>query len=133
MESTDFTGYNKKFEYTFGKVYCFDSYVIGKLKIEAIVNTQMATMILNDINHHYGNHKIVYISNRQFSHDVDMSVYELVDFKKIVGIAIVGEGAALRNQAIVEQSHYKGSFGFFNTMDSALSWAHSVLGSRSVG
>jgi hypothetical protein len=131
METTNFSGYNKQFDYSFGEIICYDNYVIGRLNMDTIVNTEIATTILTDINAHYGNQSIVYISNREFGLNVDPSVYKLVDPKRIVGIAIVAKGVVMRKQAALEQTRYSGSFGFFNSMESAISWAHSCLNSRS--
>jgi hypothetical protein len=126
-------GFINKFEYQFGEVLCFDNYVIGNLSGSNIVNTSIAETIINDINNYYGNRKIVYISNRMFAHNVDPQVYKLVNPDKMIGIAIVGHGATMRDQAIIEQGLYAGSFSFFESMESAVSWAQSFLDAKAVG
>ena len=128
-----FTGYSHKFEYGFGTVFCFDHYVIGDLLGNAVVNTAIAKTILQDIKDFYGNNRIVYISNRQFSRSVDPVVYKLVDQKKLIGIAIVAEGKQQRSQAASEQALYSGSFGFFSNLESAISWAQSFVKSAATG
>jgi hypothetical protein len=127
------TGYHKIFEYSFGNLFCFENYVVGSLIGSSHVNSKMAKTILNDINDYYGNNKIVYISNRQFAIDIDPAIYKLVNPKKIVGIAIVGTGKEQRIQAASEQALYSGSFSFFNTIESAISWAQSFVGTKAAG
>jgi hypothetical protein len=47
------------------------------------VNTEVAKSILSTIKAHFGKKKQSrYISNRELSHDVDLSVYKLIDPKK---------------------------------------------------
>ncbi|MGB5980522.1 MAG: thymidylate synthase [Nonlabens sp.] len=129
-----FTGYHTSFEYHFGKLYCYENYVIGHLNGDfKKVDTSVAEVLLRDIKKCYGNGKVVYISNREFSHDVDPEVYKLVDPKKLVGIAVVAEGQEQRVQAATEQSMYAGSFGFFDNLDSAVSWAQSFAKNNATG
>jgi hypothetical protein len=106
-------------------MYCYDNYVIGHLHSGVIVNNEIAMRMLTDINDYYGKQKIVFISNREFGHEVDAKVYQLVNAKTMVGIAIVGTTQEQKIQAATEQSLYSGSFGFFNNMESAISWADS--------
>ncbi len=122
MEPID---YNKEFNYPFGSMYCYNNYVIGKLNPGVTVDSEIAMRILTDINDCYGKEKIVFISNREFGHQVDPSVYKLVNTKTMVGIAIVGTTHEQRIQAASEQSLYNGSFGYFNNLESAVAWAES--------
>jgi hypothetical protein len=115
-------------DFHFGKLEYFSCYVIGTINHNTMVNTEVAKSILNAIKAHFGKNKVVYISNRELSHDVDLSVYKLIDPKKMVGIAIVSsQREELITSATMEQAHYKGSFGVFNTLDSAISWAQSFI------
>jgi hypothetical protein len=106
-------------------MYCYDNCVIGHLHSGVIVNNEIAMRMLTDINDYYGKQKIVFISNREFGHEVDAKVYQLVNAKTMVGIAIVGTTQEQKIQAATEQSLYSGSFGFFSNMESAISWADS--------
>jgi hypothetical protein len=117
--------YKHKFDYTFGSMSCYDHYVIGLLHSGVIVNNEIAMRMLTDINDYYGKEKIVFISNREFGHDVDAKVYQLVNAKTMIGIAVVGTTLEQKIQAATEQSLYSGSFGFFNNMESAVAWAES--------
>lgn len=114
----------KEINYPFGILQCYEHYVIGTLNVDAVVNTAVASTILNDINDFYGRHSIVYISNREFGHEVDMSVYKLVNAKRMIGIAIVSENPGQLTQAAQEQKLYSGSFGFFKDLKSAIAWAN---------
>jgi hypothetical protein len=121
----DFTDHLQKFEYTFGVMYCYDYYVVGKLNYGINVDNEIATRMLTDINRHFGKNKIVFISNREFGHQVDPKVYKLVNAKTMIGIAIVGTTQEQKIQAATEQSLYGGSFGYFNNLESAVEWAKS--------
>ncbi|PPK96273.1 hypothetical protein LY01_00089 [Nonlabens xylanidelens] len=123
----DFKDYKNLFNYSFGKIYCYDNYVVGQLHTDVVVNNEIATKILNDINEFYGKNKIVFISNREFGHAVEPKVYKLVDSKMIVGIAIIGTSKEQKMQAASEQSLYSGSFGYFNNVESAVEWASSFV------
>ena len=115
-------------DFHFGKLEYFSCYVIGTINHKTVVNTEVAKSILNAIKAHFGKNKVVYISNRELGHDVDLSVYKLIDPKKMVGIAIVSsQREELIVSATMEQAHYKGSFGVFNTLESATSWAKSFI------
>jgi len=117
--------YKHKFDYSFGSMTCYEHYVIGLLDSSVIVNNEIAMRMLTDINNYYGKEKIVFISNREFGHDVDAKVYQLVNAKTMVGIAIVGTTLEQKMQAVSEQSLYSGSFSFFNNIESAIAWANS--------
>lgn len=117
--------YNNLFTYSFGKMYCYDNYVVSELHSDIVVNSEIATRILTDINEYYRNNKIVFISNREFGHAVEPLVYKLVNPKVIVGIAIIGTSKEQKLQAANEQSLYNGSFGYFNNIASAVEWASS--------
>lgn len=119
--------YQEKKTYSFGVVYYYPDYVIGKMNNDTVVNTAVATTILTDINNHYKSKKIVYISNREMSNDTDLAVYDLVDSKKMIGIAVVSTHEAEQKQAAKEQKLYHGSFGFFNKMSSAVAWAELLI------
>lgn len=112
-----------KATYPFGEVFYFDNYVIGSVHPDEIIDRKNAMQILGDLKAFYKDRTYVFISNRTFHHDVDIKVYELVDPKKLVGIAIVSNRAQEADRAVKEQSHYPGSFGLFNNMDSAIAWA----------
>ncbi|MEO9952656.1 thymidylate synthase [Nonlabens sp.] len=123
----DFKNYKNVFNYSFGKIYCYDNYVVGQLHTDVVVNNEIASKILNDINEFYGKNKIVFISNREFGHAVEPKVYKLVNPKMIVGIAIIGTSKEQKIQAANEQSLYNGSFGYFNNIESAVEWASSFI------
>jgi len=119
---------SKTCQLEYGAIEFYDSYAIGKIDPKFKVDTKVAKSILHEVKEHFGKRKMVYISDREFGHDVDISVYKLIDYKKMIGIAIVTSN---REEAIIkaseEQAAYKGSFGVFNTMDSAISWAQSFV------
>ncbi|PRP67453.1 thymidylate synthase [Nonlabens agnitus] len=116
----------KKFD--FGQIEFYDNYVISTLLPNTTVTTSIAKAILTSIKDHFGNKKMVYISNREFGHEVDLSVYKMVNPKKMVGIAMVSsQREELVRSVSKEQEVYSGSFGVFNSIESAVSWAKSFL------
>lgn len=114
-----------QFEYTFGSIHCYGSYVVSQLNLDIVVNNEIAMRMLTDVSDYYKKKKIVFISNREFGHSVDPKVYKLVNSSTIIGIAIVGKSKEQKIQAATEQSLYNGSFGYFNNIDSAIEWAKS--------
>jgi hypothetical protein len=106
-------------------MFCFGTYVIGQLNLDIVVTNDIAMRMLTDINDYYKKKKIIFISNREFGHSVDPKVYQLVNSKTIIGIAIVGKSQEQKVQATTEQSLYNGPFGYFNHIDSAIEWAKS--------
>jgi hypothetical protein len=115
-------------EYEFGTIEYYQHYVIGRIKSEFPVDTKVAKTILIDLKQHYKKSKYVYISDREFGHKVDLSVYKLVDSKRLIAIALV---SSHREELIIdagkEQALYSGSFGVFKTVESAVSWALSFV------
>lgn len=121
----DFKDSQYRYEYDFGYMYCYANYVIGQVHKDIVVTNEIAMRMLTDINDYYKKKKIIFISNREFGHSVDPKVYQLVNSKTLVGIAIVGKSKEQKIQAAQEQSLYNGSFGYFNHIDSAIEWAKS--------
>ncbi|KQC32063.1 hypothetical protein AAU57_01030 [Nonlabens sp. YIK11] len=116
----------KKFD--FGQMEFHDNYVISTILPNTMVTTSIAKTILTSIKDHFGSKKMVYISNREFGHEVDLSVYKMVNPKKMVAIAMVSsQREELVRSVGKEQEVYSGSFGVFNSIDSAVSWAKSFL------
>ncbi len=115
-------------EFDFGRLEFHEHYAIGKINTNRVVDTQVARTVLNALKDHFGKRRMVYISDREFGHSVDLSVYKLIDPKKMVAIAIVSaRKEEVINAAGQEQAVYGGSFGVFNTLDSAVSWAQSFV------
>ncbi len=115
-------------EHDFGTLEYHSRFVIGTIKPDFFVTNEVAKRLLNATKLHFGKNKFVYISNREFGHNVDVSVYKHVDPKRMVGIALVSsDREQLVSSAGPEQASYSGSFGVFNTLESAMSWARSFV------
>lgn len=125
--------YINKFEYPFGSIYCYGNYVIDNLHENAVIDNAIAKSILTDIQEYYKNKPIVYISDRTYPYKIDINNYKLIDVKKLIGIAIVGQNKKSRDRAASEQALYPGSFVYFDEMESAISWAKSFERSGAVG
>lgn len=117
----------QKKQYDFGNVFYYPTYVVGEINGILIVDTAAASQILSDIAAFYQDNKFVYIANREMSHDVDLTVYKLINPKKMIGIAIVAKSGTAKNQIEQEQKRYDGSFGYFKNMHSAISWAQLLM------
>lgn len=119
--------YLDKKQYDFGTIFYYSCYVVSKINLEYLVDTPTAARILSDIDRFYQNQKFVYISNREIDHNVDLSVYKLVNPKKLIGIAIVCKERSKIKHVAAEQKLYDGSFGFFKNMSSAIAWAQLLV------
>lgn len=114
--------------FDFGKLEYFSAYVIGRFSPDVVIDNHVASKILSSLKSHFGKNKYVYISDRELSRNVDLSVYKMVDARRMIGIALVSsKREELITTASKEQAAYSGSFGVFNTIESAVSWALSFV------
>lgn len=114
--------------FDFGKLEYFSSYVIGRILPEVGIDNKIAKEILSSMKSHFGKKKFVYITEREFDRNVDLSVYKMIDARRMIGIALVSsKREELITTASKEQAAYSGSFGVFNTIESAVSWALSFV------
>lgn len=109
-----------------GIMNCFNNYLIFRVSANYITR-QSAKEIMKFAYDHYKKRPFVFISSRKFVSNVDPEAYDAIDPKLMVGIAIVSEDTAVRNEAVEEQSFYKGSFSFFQTEEEAADWANTVV------
>lgn len=115
-------------KFDFGELEYHSCYVIGRINPAVRVTTEITKTVLLSIKERFGRKKMVYISDREMGRDIDVTVYKLIDHKKMVGIALVSSNReVLVLSAGLEQAAYAGSFGVFNTLDSAISWAQSFV------
>jgi len=113
------------FQYEFGNLYCYDHYAVSIINDGITVGTKVAKTLLNDLHNYFTSQPFVYIANRVFSHQIDLSVYKLINPKKLIGIAVVSISEQEIERAVEEQSLYNGSFGLFKNVDSAIAWANT--------
>ncbi|WP_194851862.1 thymidylate synthase [Nonlabens antarcticus] len=112
----------------FGTLQYYRNYVIGTVNADVVVDDVTGKIIIDAVKQHFGKRPMVYISNREFGREVDLSVYKLIDPKKMIAIAIVSaHRESIIPTAGKEQAAYKGSFGVFKSLDSAVSWAESFI------
>ncbi len=115
------------FDYPFGQAQCFDRYVYFELKKLEVLTSDMSKQIMTDIDGFYKNGKYVFISHRRFTLAVQSDSYKYVNAKKMIGVAIVGDGEDPTENLIEEQSLYGGSFAFFKNKEQAISWAETFF------
>lgn len=110
----------------YGTMECYHNYLVFNLT-SVVITSVIAKEILVFANNYYGQKPYVFISNRAFSSDIDPKAYESIDHEVMVGIAIVSEMIAVKNDAVQEQLLYKGAFSFFKTVEQAVGWAKTVV------
>ena len=69
------------------------------------------------------------VSNREMAKRVNPEVYNTAKSKSVVGIAIVSNNNAVKNEAIEEQGLFEGAFSYFQSIEEASDWAKTVIGS----
>ncbi len=105
---------------------CFKNYLIFKLS-DDFITRENAKEILKFAYDHYKNRCFVFISSRDFVTNIDMTAYDFINSKRVVGFAIVSKDALVRGQATEAQGHFNGSFSFFPTEEEAADWANTVV------
>ncbi len=116
----------RKYEFPHGIMECYQNYLVFHLSSNGI-SAQAAKEILEFASRHYGNRKYVFISNRSFASPIDPDAYKAIDTNYMVGLAIVSESEAVKQEAYNEQSLYDGSFCYFKTVAEAVNWAETVI------
>ncbi|WP_432412722.1 thymidylate synthase [Rasiella sp. SM2506] len=109
-----------------GPMDCFKNCLIFKL-VGTGISAIAAKEIMQYAYDHYGNNKFVFISNREFASNIDPKAYDAINPKLMVGLAIVSQEEAVKQEAIQEQQLYLGSFSYFKTVEEAKDWATTVV------
>jgi uncharacterized protein YlxP (DUF503 family) len=58
---------------------------------------------------------------------VNPEVYNSIKSKSVVGIAIVSNNNAVKNEAIEEQGLFAGAFSYFQSIEEAADWVKTVV------
>lgn len=111
----------------FYRLEFYDSYVIIEGNSNISVNSSIAENILKKIFDHFKDRKFVIVSNRISEYKLQADAYSPAILKKVKGIAIVSKNSEVRDQAILEQKKFNGSFAFFENLDDAKNWAENFF------
>jgi hypothetical protein len=117
----------KKYQLSTGELECYPFYAIFHFNA-AFYDHAEAEELTRVIDSHYKGRKCVVISNREMEKKVNPEVYNSAKSKSVVGIAIVSNNEAVKNEAIEEQGLFEGAFSYFNTIEEASDWANTVVG-----
>ena len=115
----------KTIPYPFGEAKYYPSFIHVKFREDLdVVELEYSKQIFKDIEAFYDGAKYVVISERGLNTSFDPINMKSLNLSKMQGLAVVSpEGAARRDELIVEQGYYKGSFAFFTTYKAAEEWA----------
>lgn len=116
----------KSYDTSHGIMECYPNFLVFKLSDNGISETS-AKVIMSYAYRHYKKRPFVFISNREFASNVDPKAYNAIDFKRMVGLAIVSSEETVKQEAYEEQGLFKGSFSYFKTVDQAKIWADTVV------
>lgn len=105
---------------------CYENYLVFFASGTAI-SVDAAKEILALASDYYRERPYVFIANRTLPSDIDPAAYKAINFKLMVGLAIVLENEEVRDEAMVEMDMYNGSFSYFKTVDEAIEWAKTVI------
>ncbi len=109
-----------------GIMECHENYLVFYLASDGL-SREDSKEVLSYAAKHYGDRKYVFIANRKFASNISPEAYKAIDQKQMVGLAIVSEEEAVKQEAYNEQNLYSGSFSYFKTISEAESWANTVV------
>lgn len=109
-----------------GPMDCFKDYLVFKLVGDGI-SAIAAKEIMQYAYDHFGKNPFVFISNREFASNISPKAYDAINPKLMVGLAIVSEEEAVKQEATNEQELFQGSFSYFRTVEEAKDWATTVV------
>lgn len=115
-------------EYSFGKIFIHDCYVIAIMK-EGIVVKVEYNLVLKEISETYfKNKKFGYITNRINSYSVDPSIYlETNKIKNLVAFAIISNNPMNLLNSEIEKMFFKKPFEHFYTIVEGIGWVKATI------
>lgn len=105
---------------------CYDNHLVFYMASKGITGVA-AKEILSFAATHYGNRPYVFIASRDFASPISPDAYKAINPKAMVGLAIVSENEAVKQEAYNEQELFGGSFSYFKTVAEAADWARTVI------
>jgi len=117
---------NRTYNTPHGIMECYENYLVFHLASNGITG-DTAKEILSFAGEHYDTKKYVFIASREFPSPISPAAYKAINPKYMVGLAIVSENDAVKQEAYNEQGLYKGAFSYFKTVAEAADWAATVV------
>ena len=111
---------------THGIMECYKNCLVFHLTDDGIT-AESAKKIMGYAYTHYEKRPFVFISNRKFASNIHPEAYDAINPKLIIGLAIVSEDEAVKEEATNEMDLFEGSFSFFATLEAAIGWADTVV------
>ncbi len=109
-----------------GLMECYENYLVFYLASNGITG-KASKEILSFAAEHYGNRPYVFIASRDFPSPISPDAYKAINPKNMIGLAIVSENLAVKQEAYNEQELFNGSFSYFKTVAEAMDWAKTVI------
>ena len=114
----------KSNSYSFGEAKYFESFVHIKFNEDLDeVKLEYSKRIFKDIEAFYDGARYALISERGLATAFNPINMKSLNLSKMYALAVVSpEGSQRREELVVEQGYYKGSFAFFTTYKAAEEW-----------
>jgi len=116
----------KSYNTPHGLMECHENYLVFHLASDGITE-KAAKEILSFAVDHYRQKKYVFIASRKFPSPISPAAYKAINPKYMVGLAIVSDSDAVKDEAYNEQGLFTGAFSYFRTVAEAEDWANTVV------
>src|SRR5690606_18923885 len=116
------------YDFKDSEVFIFDNFLVNQIKQGVTVTPEHNQQLRDVLDKHFGNKKVVYISNRYYNYAVDPLTYlETSKIHNLVAMAIVADTAIAKSNAALESMFYKKKFEVFETLSEAMAWVQIQL------
>lgn len=121
------------YDFKDSEVFIFDNFLVNQIKQGVTVTPEHNQQLRDVLDKHFGNKKVVYISNRYYNYAVDPLTYlETSKIHNLVAMAIVADTAIAKSNAALESMFYKKNFEVFETLSEAMTWVQKQLAESEV-
>jgi hypothetical protein len=121
------------YDFKDSEVFIFDNFLVNQIKQGVTVTPEHNQQLRDVLDKHFGNKKVVYISNRYYNYAVDPLTYlETSKIHNLVAMAIVADTAIAKSNAALESMFYKKKFEVFETLSEAMAWVQIQLAESEV-
>jgi hypothetical protein len=121
------------YDFKDSEVFIFDNFLVNQIKQGVTVTPEHNQQLRDVLDKHFGNKKVVYISNRYYNYAVDPLTYlETSKIHNLVAMAIVADTTIAKSNAALESMFYKKKFEVFETLSEAMAWVQIQLAESEV-
>lgn len=117
----------QKIDTDFCELSIYAKYAILKVFENVRYDLEKATIVHQKFQEFFQNKPFVLITERNFKHEVDFSLYKSNTLQNIEGLAIVSANPEERERAVLEQPLFNKSFAFFEQLTEAQNWAEAFF------